>query len=114
MRSIALNEASTGPLPSAPDCFSEPLTASVTVAYGTGALAQYQGGFAPDGRHIRAVTGVRLFETRHPSPQPYLAGLAETAWQAALRVERPARRPGPPRTDGGRLPLFDDAQVATG
>ena len=87
---------------------------TVTVAYGTGALAQYQGGFAPDGRHIRAVTGVRLFETRHPSPQPYLAGLAETAWQAALRVERPARRPGPPRTDGGRLPLFDGAQVATG
>jgi len=87
---------------------------TVTVEYGTDALAQYQVAFEPDARHIRAVTEVRLFETRHPSPQPYLDGLAETEWQAALRVERPAGRPRRPRADGGQLPLFDDTRAATG
>lgn len=64
----------------------------MTVEYGTDALAQYQVGFEPDDRHIRQVTEVRLFETRHPSPQPYLDGLAETDWHAALRLARPIRR----------------------
>jgi hypothetical protein len=85
---------------------------TVTVAYGTDALAQYEVAFEPDARHIQAVTAARLFEARHPSPQPYLDGLAALAWQAALRVPRPTRRPSRPRADGGQLPLFTDAQVA--
>jgi hypothetical protein len=85
---------------------------TVTVEYGTDALAQYEVGFEPDERHVRAVTEVRLFETRHPSPQPYLEGLAGLEWQAALRMQRPVRRPRRTRADSGQLPLFDDAQAA--
>jgi len=87
---------------------------TVTVAYGTEALAQYEVTFEPDARHIRAVTEMCLFETRHPSPQPYLDELAETEWHAARRVERPVRQPRRPRADGGQLPLFDDTQAAVG
>jgi len=85
---------------------------TVTVDYGMERLAQYQVAFEPDARHIRAVAEVRLFETRHPSPQPYLDGLAELEWQAALRLPRPDRRPRRPGADGGQLPLFTDAQAA--
>ena len=86
---------------------------TVTVEYGTDALAQYQVAFEPDERHIREVAEVHLFETRYPSPQPYLDGLAMPEWQAALRVPRPARRPRRTTADSGQLPRFDDAQVAT-
>lgn len=85
---------------------------TVTVAYGTDALAQYEVTFEPDERHIRQVTEAHLFETRHPSPQPYLDGLAELEWQAARRVPHPDRRPRRTRADSGQLLLFADAQAA--
>lgn len=84
---------------------------TVTVAYGTDALAQYEVAFEPDVRHIRQVTDVRLFETRHPSPQPYLAGLGETEWHPALHLPRPAARPRRTKADGEQLPLLDDARA---
>jgi hypothetical protein len=80
---------------------------TVTVEYGADALAQYQVAWEPDDRHIRAVTEVRLFETRHPSPQPYLTELAGTEWQAALRLPRPPARPRRMLAGGEQLPLFD-------
>ena len=81
--------------------------------YGTDALAQYQVAYEPDERHIRRVTEVQLFETRYPSPQPYLDGLAETEWHAALRLDRPgtAKRRA---AAASQLPLFDAGSLATG
>ena len=84
----------------------------VTIEYGVDALAQYGGAYEPDERHLREVADVHLFETRHPSPQPYLNGVAETAWHPALRAPRRAqhrRRGGGPAE---QLPLFTEAEAA--
>jgi putative transposase len=84
---------------------------TVTVEYGTDALAQYRVAYEPDERHIRAVTDVHLFETRYPSSQPFLPELADMEWQPALRLPRPARRLHRPRADTRQLPLLDDTQA---
>ena len=51
-------------------------------------LAQYQVQYAPDGRHIRALSQARLFPNGHPSPQPYLPGL-EAEWPLTIQVPAP-------------------------
>ncbi len=51
-------------------------------------LAQYQVTYAPDGRHIQALSQPRLFATRHPSPQPYLPGL-EGDWPLTVQLPPP-------------------------
>ncbi len=64
---------------------------TLTVEYGTDTLAQYTVAYEPDERHLRAVSDPRLFETRYPSPQPFLGALAALEWHPALRL--PAYRP---------------------
>jgi len=54
-------------------------------------LAQYQVQYAPDGRHIRALSQARLFPNGHPSPQPYLPGL-EAEWPLTIPVPAPPPR----------------------
>lgn len=52
-------------------------------------------------------TNARLFANRHASPQPFLWGLAEVAWQLVLRL-RPyrARRPRRVGPDDHQLRLL--------
>jgi hypothetical protein len=64
----------------------------LTVEHATDTLARYQVAFEPDGRHIRDVTDPRPFETRYPSPQPFLDTLAMVAWCPTLRLPRYAPR----------------------
>lgn len=48
---------------------------------------------------------LRLFATRYPSPQPYLAPLAALPWQPAIRL--PPYQARRPRSAGpGQAPLF--------
>jgi transposase InsO family protein len=54
-------------------------------------LAQYQVAYAPDGRHLQALTEARLFANRHPSLQPYLPGLASD-WPLTVQLPPPAPR----------------------
>ncbi|HEX5502182.1 MAG TPA: hypothetical protein VFW96_06140 [Thermomicrobiales bacterium] len=56
------------------------------VEHATDTLAQYRVAYAPDDRHIRDITDPRLFETRYPSPQPFLGNLAALEWLPALRL----------------------------
>ncbi len=88
----------------------------LTVEYATDTLAQYHVTYEPDECHLRDVTDPRLFETRYPSPQPFLAALAAVEWHPALRLPRYARRRA--RAAGaGQEPLFvldDERQVGAG
>ena len=59
---------------------------TVSITYGTDSLAQYQVTFEPDERHISQVTETRLFDTRYPSPQPFLPPLDAVDWRPALRM----------------------------
>jgi hypothetical protein len=61
----------------------------LSLTYQDALLAQYQVKYAPDGRHIQALSQARLFPNGHPSPQPYLPGL-ERDWPLTI--------PLPPRT----------------
>jgi len=63
----------------------------LTVAFGDDTLAQYRVSYEPAERHIRALTDARLFETRHPSPQPFLWDLSGVEWHAVLRL-RPYKK----------------------
>jgi hypothetical protein len=65
---------------------------TLTVAYDEEALAQYAAAFAPGTRRIAALTDARLFATRHPSPQPFLANLGETEWHPVMRLRPYATR----------------------
>jgi hypothetical protein len=88
----------------------------LTVEYASDTLSQYQVAYAPDGRHLRQVTEPQLFETRYPSPQPFLPGFDALDWQPILRlpayqVRRRHRAPAIP------APLFelpDDAHATAG
>ncbi len=70
----------------------------LTVEYAADTLAQYRVAYAQDNRAIGAVTEPRLFETRYPSPQPFLRAFAAVAWQPAVRL-RPYRARLPRRPD---------------
>jgi len=48
---------------------------TLTVEHATDALAQYRVAYEPDERHLRGITEPHLFETRYPSPQPFLPPL---------------------------------------
>ena len=61
----------------------------LSLTYQDELLAQYQVAYAPDGRHIRAVSQPRLFPNRYPSPQAYLPGL-ERDWPLAVYLPPPA------------------------
>jgi hypothetical protein len=61
----------------------------LSLTYKDELLAQYQLGFAPDGRHIQAVNEPRLFPNRYPSPQCYLPGV-ERDWPLAVYLPPPA------------------------
>jgi hypothetical protein len=54
-------------------------------------LVQYQVAYAPDGRHLQALTEARLFANSHPSLQPYLPGLASD-WPLTVQLPPPAPR----------------------
>ena len=53
-------------------------------------LAHYQVRYAPDGRHIQALSQARLYLNGHPSPQLYLPGL-EGDWP--LTIQLPSAAP---------------------
>lgn len=58
----------------------------LTLTYRDEILAQYQVAYEPDGRHLQAVTGARLYPHRYPSPQLLLPGLGVDTWQLAERL----------------------------
>jgi hypothetical protein len=77
----------------------------LTVAYEDEQLAQYQVHYAPDERHIRALSGARLFENRYPSPQPFLWDLSDVEWHLVLPL--PSYHARRHRTASGvQAPLF--------
>ncbi len=85
----------------------------LTVEHATDTLARYQVAFEPDARHFRDVTDPRLFETRYPSPQPFLDALATVEWHPALRLPRYApRRQRASGADQAPLFLLDDERPA--
>ena len=59
---------------------------TLTIEYRAEALVQYRVAFEPDGRGLREVDEPTAFPHRHPSPQPFLAPLDETAWHPARRL----------------------------
>lgn len=69
----------------------------LTVEHATDTLARYRVAYEPDDRHIRDVTAPRLFETRYPSPRPFLGAL---------------RRPHAPAVDQAPLFLRNDERLA--
>lgn len=83
----------------------------LTVAYNEEALAQYAVAYAPETRRIAALTDARLFATRHPSPQPLLAGLGGVVWRPAMPL-RPYARRRPRKTTDAQLRLL--AQLSLG
>ena len=78
---------------------------TLTVEYATETLAQYTLAYEPDERRIRAANEPRLFATRYPSPQPYLAPLVALPWRQAIRLP-PYRARRPRRAGAGQAPLF--------
>jgi transposase InsO family protein len=58
----------------------------LTITYQDETLAQYQVAYEPDGRHLKAVTGARLYPHRYPSSQLFLPGLGLDLWQLAHRL----------------------------
>ncbi len=85
----------------------------LTIAYEEDTLSQYQVRYEPDERHIREIAEPRLYETRHPSPQPFLWDLGDVEWHLVQRL-RPyqARRKRDGSGVGVQEPLFplaDDA-----
>ncbi len=61
----------------------------LSLTFGDELLSQYLVKYAPDRRHIQALTQARLFPNGHPSPQPYLPDL-EGDWPLTLQVPPPA------------------------
>ena len=86
----------------------------MTIEYRAEALVQYRVAFKLDGRGLREVDEPTAFPHRHPSPQPFLAPLAETAWHPARRLApyRPRRKRA---QEIPQEPLFaDDAEASMG
>ena len=84
-----------------------------TERHGAEALIQYRVAFEPDGRGLREVAEPTAFPHRHPSPQPFLSSLDETAWHPARRLApyRPRRK----REQAPQEPLFpDDVEASMG
>ncbi len=77
----------------------------LTVAFDDDTLAQYHVRYEPDERRIQALTEGRLFETRYPSPQPFLWELADVEWHTVLRLD-PYREQRHPVTTGVQERLF--------
>lgn len=73
----------------------------LSLTYEDELLAQYQVAYAPDGRHIHALSQARLFPNRYPSPQGYLPGL-EADWPLTLHLPplAPRRRVAAPSVQG--------------
>lgn len=63
---------------------------ALTIEYGEEPLAQYLVFLDRRRTEVRQVSVLRLFPTRHQSPQPWLWPLGPDEWLSALRV--PARR----------------------
>jgi hypothetical protein len=59
---------------------------TLTIEYLTEALAQYRVAYASGGRGLREVDEPGLFQTRYPSPQPFLPPLDEVEWHPAQRL----------------------------
>ena len=62
---------------------------ALTIAYADEPLAQYVVHFGRRRKELRRVSVLRLFETRHRSPQPFLWELGPDEWVPVLRL--PAR-----------------------
>jgi len=87
---------------------------TLTIEYRAEALVQYRVAFEPDRRGLREVDEPTAFPHRHPSPQPFLAPLDETAWHPARRLAPycPRRKRA---QEVPQEPLFaDDAEASTG
>jgi transposase-like protein len=87
---------------------------TLTIESRAEALIQYRVAFESDGRGVREVDEPTPFPHRHPSPQPFLTPLEETAWHPARRLApyRPRRKRA---QDVPQEPLFaDDTAVSTG
>jgi transposase len=72
---------------------------TLTIEYRAETLVQYPVALEADGRRIREVGEPALCSHRHPSPQPFLPALDETAWHPARRLA-----PYRPRRPRGELP----------
>ncbi|MBA3414404.1 MAG: helix-turn-helix domain-containing protein [Chloroflexia bacterium] len=85
---------------------------TLTIEYRAEALIQYRVALEPDGRRLREVSEPTALPHRHPSPQPFLPPLEETAWHPARRLApyRPHRKR---ERDAPQEPLFADAAEAS-
>ena len=87
---------------------------TLTIESRSEALIQYRVALEPDGQRLREVATPTPLPHSHPSPQPFLAPLDETAWhparkQAPYRPRR-KRKPGMPQE-----PLFaDEIEASSG
>ncbi len=72
----------------------------LTVTYDEEALAQYRVGYAAETQRIASLTDARLFAPRHPSPQPFLAGLSDVEWHLAMPLRPYATRRSRGTADG--------------
>lgn len=77
----------------------------LSVAFEDDTLAQYRVHYEPETRRIADLTDARLYETGHPSPQPFLWDLDAVEWHLVrrLRPYRPWRRLA---SIGVQKPLF--------
>jgi putative transposase len=76
----------------------------LTIAYADEPLAQYVVHFGRRRKEVRRINVLRLFETRHRSPQPWLWELGPDEWLAVLRLPvRPFRHRRHSRGVQGRL-----------
>ena len=83
---------------------------TLTIESRAEALIQYRVALEPDGHRLREVADPAPLPHRHPSPQPFLAPLKETAWRPARRLApyRPRRKRG---QDIPREPLFAESSA---
>ncbi len=87
---------------------------TLTIESRAEALIQYRVALEPDGHRLREVADPTPLPHGHPSPQPFLAPLDETAWHPARKLApyRPRRKrePGVPQE-----PLVaDDIEASSG
>jgi transposase len=82
---------------------------TLTIESRAEALIQYRVSLEPDGRRLREVAEPTPLPHGHPSPQPFLAPLDETAWHPARKLApyRPRRERTAERGQQ-RLPAMED------